>query len=74
MEVDNVWVYTPGGSPKTKKDVVYTPMGGSPAISVKVYAHFGGSPKLKVNPFTLGFFIFKITIQDIKNKLENISV
>ena len=48
LEFDNVWVYTPGGSPKTNKDGVYTPMRGLPLISVMVYVLFGGSPKLKV--------------------------
>ena len=39
-------VYTPGGSPKTNKDIVYTPMVGLPTIRVTVYAYFGGSPIL----------------------------
>ena len=26
LEVENCWVYTPGGSPKNK-EIVYTPMG-----------------------------------------------
>ena len=49
LAVESAWVYAPGDSPKTKKDMVYTPMIGSPTISVIVYAHFGLAPKLNQN-------------------------
>ena len=55
LEVDNVWFYTPVGSPKTDKGVVYTPMGGLPTIIIMVYVHFGCLRKLKVEPFTMVF-------------------
>ena len=45
LEVDVAWVYKPGGSPITKKDIVYTPVGGSTTIIVKGYAQYGCSPE-----------------------------
>ena len=49
MVVDNVCVYTPGGSQITKKDMVYTPMVGSQKINVIVHTHYEGSPNLNRN-------------------------
>ena len=55
--------------------MVNTPMGVSPTISAMVYAHFEGSHKLKVYRFTLVLYlIVKIITEEIKIKLENISV
>ena len=50
-------------------------MGGSTTINAMVYSHFEVSTKLKVKPFTLViYWVSKITTQEIKNKLDNISV
>ena len=46
LVVENFWVYTPGGSPKTKKYTENTTMGGSPTIRIMVYTHFWDSPKI----------------------------
>ena len=37
LAVENIWVYTPGGSPKKNQYMIYTTMGGSPTTNVIVY-------------------------------------
>ena len=49
FSVGILWVYAPGSSPITKKDMFYTPIWGSPTIRIMVYTQFGGSLKINRN-------------------------
>ena len=60
---------------KTNKYGFYTPMVVSTTFNVMYYAIFVGSPKLKVYPFTLViYWIVRIIIPEVKNKLYNVLV